>query len=1463
MLLNILATFFLYALLAINILLAMIFVAREPLATFIENQVVNNNEDINKFLLQRTSLNWLVDGLSIDWKGLNPTVSAKRLSGCLPQSVVSEKFRSENSASQNKAQAMDEASHRYCSLHIDEVYAYFDVVGSILDLKPRLHVASADNLYIVLQQSGFNITLAGLNSGNSIPSLTNIQEFVLGFKSVSLNAATIALVDKTLDWEQRSVWPSHSLQYYKSKGKGLLRFHPLDEQLDHISSRLVFMASDPAPSENKNIACSSWCGYLDTHFSRTVSAIEESGNIDAPYESMRMELSIDQNESVFSGIIGVLDSTELGSTGAESKENASAGFASGAPQSGTVSVFAPLVLSGHVHFRPLFSESALLELPSVDRGSVIEVSWSPVLTESFSTAEFIGGGNIKLLDNDDDFLLKVEQGRFSIEKAIDQFQLVFRPVGRIKTALEQLNPRGEMSYFTMDIPLKDPERFEAYAKIDGVSVESFKDQSPFVGNAHGWASFSRHGGSLQLDQDDQPTMITFPRVYNDPISFFPKSALINWFVGSERYYISGDKINIDYLSKDYSYQHRDASHEMSVSGRFYLDGRRNKQQPSSRLALEVGAMKGRAENILGLVPISVSSQLRDWINASAFVGDVSNAAFIYNGSINRREPERRMFVLGASVRSAELNYVEGWPRAKNIDASIHLNNNEFQAPIYTADVSNLRGLRGNINLISYPWVSELTASLNYDHSAAALYKFLLKSPVQVNIPNQISEWQASGRLQGNVDTTLLLPKSGGLNSSAGNQRLNGAEGNSNQNIIVKAKATAKNAGLFIPELDLNLKKINGDIAFSTQTGFVAKKLRASLWGEPIEIQLGANDAIIKNTNKASDNVWQGDIAVNALGRVNTQEVIKWIFDDEQAPQRFSWISGVTNANFNYIANRDQSYSKITSDLSGVSIDLPAPLGKPASVLRSLTVSRNKKGDDNNVPLLVELSEQMEAKIWQADGRLQKMAVNLYPEEEKPKKSSENRLDEQGDSTIRFGGQLPVLEVEEWLDFIEGNQQRVGMSLESEAFEFFIDDLGINTFKFGGRDLGATKLSVLQTEEFTKLDINNGTLVGLFSIPASVREQWGCDSISGVGAKVRGDDFLMALPALPENLLRENRFIADIEFVQLNDFLGSTVELDKQGSDPNRWISPSCLFPMTARISSLNFGDRQLGNWRFDLSNGNDVALIHNVKGTVKGLNVTTAYDDGLRWAMGPDGEITSEFNGELTSKAIKKVLENYLRLDDSPVVAENSQVNMALSWEGNPLDFSLERMLGSIDFDLRDGRFVEISGAAGGFLKLVSLVNVQRYISRLSLDVSNIYRDGVSFDELSGTLDFEEGKASFYESPIVMKASSSDFVFSGRADFINSSIDGELVATLPVSKNLPWLVALAGGLPVAAGTFIATQALDAQLSRFSSVVYTVRGELDDPELSLKTVFSNETNDSPGTVKQKPQKKRTKSFHRRR
>jgi uncharacterized protein YhdP len=66
----------------------------------------------------------------------------------------------------------------------------------------------------------------------------------------------------------------------------------------------------------------------------------------------------------------------------------------------------------------------------------------------------------------------------------------------------------------------------------------------------------------------------------------------------------------------------------------------------------------------------------------------------------------------------------------------------------------------------------------------------------------------------------------------------------------------------------------------------------------------------------------------------------------------------------------------------------------------------------------------------------------------------------------------------------------------------------------------------------------------------------------------------------------------------------------------------------------------------------------------------------------------------------------------------------------------------------------------------------------------------------------------------------------------------ELVATLPIASNLPWIAALAGGLPVAAGVFVASKIFEGQVDRFASAAYDVRGPWMDPQVKLSRVFND-------------------------
>ena len=67
-------------------------------------------------------------------------------------------------------------------------------------------------------------------------------------------------------------------------------------------------------------------------------------------------------------------------------------------------------------------------------------------------------------------------------------------------------------------------------------------------------------------------------------------------------------------------------------------------------------------------------------------------------------------------------------------------------------------------------------------------------------------------------------------------------------------------------------------------------------------------------------------------------------------------------------------------------------------------------------------------------------------------------------------------------------------------------------------------------------------------------------------------------------------------------------------------------------------------------------------------------------------------------------------------------------------------------------------------------------------------------------------------------------------------IDGELVVTLPLVENIPWVAALVGGIPVAAGAYLVSKVFEDQFLSLSSGVYSVKGNLGAPEVKFIRIF---------------------------
>jgi uncharacterized protein YhdP len=274
------------------------------------------------------------------------------------------------------------------------------------------------------------------------------------------------------------------------------------------------------------------------------------------------------------------------------------------------------------------------------------------------------------------------------------------------------------------------------------------------------------------------------------------------------------------------------------------------------------------------------------------------------------------------------------------------------------------------------------------------------------------------------------------------------------------------------------------------------------------------------------------------------------------------------------------------------------------------------------------------------------------------------------------------------------------------------------------------------------------------------------------------------------------------------------------------------------VDQLTVGDQVWGALAFQLRPEISGAAFNSIVGDVFGLR------PGL-FDQEPDTEFFWKYDGQrYSSRLVGPVgVDNIGDLFSGlnvPTIADSKTGKMVfdLSWPDQPWKISKENIVGDFQINLQDGSFYTSTGGAGAALKLISLFNFANWLKRLQLDFSDVTSQNLVYNDLKGTINFEKGVASLID-PLRMKMPSGRMDMAGNFDLVNEQADAQLVATLPVATNLPWVVALLGGVPAAAGVYLTSKLVEKQVDRLSSISYTLTGPFDDVEVAVNKIFAAE------------------------
>ena len=172
-------------------------------------------------------------------------------------------------------------------------------------------------------------------------------------------------------------------------------------------------------------------------------------------------------------------------------------------------------------------------------------------------------------------------------------------------------------------------------------------------------------------------------------------------------------------------------------------------------------------------------------------------------------------------------------------------------------------------------------------------------------------------------------------------------------------------------------------------------------------------------------------------------------------------------------------------------------------------------------------------------------------------------------------------------------------------------------------------------------------------------------------------------------------------------------------------------------------------------------------------------------------------------------------------------ISFILDWNDIPLNFSLEKIKGEVNLELKLGQIIGVNPGIGRIISLLSLENIQR---RLKLDFKDLTTEGFTFDLLKGKFDLNYGKILVDE--ILINGPSANINLNGEAFIATKKVNVKMTVVPKTSTTIPLVASIAAGNPaVGAAIWAIDKVTDSKINELTKHQYKVNGTWDHPEIN--------------------------------
>ncbi|MBT4164936.1 MAG: hypothetical protein HOE58_09035 [Porticoccaceae bacterium] len=588
------------------------------------------------------------------------------------------------------------------------------------------------------------------------------------------------------------------------------------------------------------------------------------------------------------------------------------------------------------------------------------------------------------------------------------------------------------------------------------------------------------------------------------------------------------------------------------------------------------------------------------------------------------------------------------------------------------------------------------------------------------------------------------------------------------------------ASLSITDTSIKLTDMVGDIHYSVEKGLYSDAISGQLWEQPFDAQIFKRG----DDQQIALSTAVEPISLSQVVDFPWTEVVKGIIPLEGL-LTINARGSVAKAKVAEV-NESEVTLYLTSQLRGNEILLPAPLGKTTETSEDLALKLHF--DSGLTRLEGTLGQKLVTDLRFSDQGLSRGLVSFDRTVSLPSANE-----------VLIAAHLPTTEIDWWppvIRLFDGRSSPDNASW-SPLFDFTFDNLELASIEL--KDLAAMiKLS----DSATNIEFSSHLADGFLSLPADEK----------------------LVPKM--NLVR----------LELADDLLDE-KIGKQDLDPRHFLA------VDLSVENLFIGDKLWGSLAFQLRPDDLGAAFQHIKGNFFGLQ-PSMFDDqkSTEFFWGFDG---ATYSSRLTGPVgVNNIYDVFSGFDVAPIAdSESGNFVFDLAWQDQPWNINKQNITGNFQIELNNGDFYRSPGGAGAALKLVSLFNFANWLKRLQLDFSDVIGQNLAYNNLQGTIYFDQGNAIFLD-PLKMEMPSGRMSMAGTFNLIDETTEAQLVATLPVATNLPWVVALLGGIPAAAGVYITSKIVQKQVDRLSSISYELTGPWDDIDITVDEIFASELESQP-------------------